>query len=84
MKAHATVAVVDDNESVRESLPDLLGALGHKAVAFSSAEDYLATCLLTSISCLLLDLPIHAMSSRALYAELVRRKMKIPFILITA
>jgi FixJ family two-component response regulator len=56
------VSVVDDDESVRESLPDLLRQLGFAAEAFSSAEAFLASAVLSETSCLLLDIVMPGMS----------------------
>ncbi len=50
------VTVVDDDESVRESLPDLLGELGFSARAFASAEELLASDALATTRCLILDI----------------------------
>jgi FixJ family two-component response regulator len=54
------VSVVDDDESVRESLPDLLRQFGFAAEAFSSAEDFLASDCLSRTRCLILDITCRA------------------------
>lgn len=84
MQHRAFVAVVDDDESVRESLPDLLREFGHEAEAFVSAEEYLASNRMDGTSCLLLDLAMPGMSGIDLKRELDRRGIKIPIIFITA
>ena len=56
------VSVVDDDESVRESLPDLLRQFGFAAEAFSSAEAFLASDVVSETSCLLLDVAMPGMS----------------------
>jgi FixJ family two-component response regulator len=84
MQQRAFVAVVDDDESVREALPDLLRELGHEAEAFDSAEAYLKSDRLSGTSCLLLDLAMPGMSGVDLKRELDRRGVKIPIIFITA
>jgi len=84
MQQRAFVAVVDDDESVREALPDLLRELGHEAEAFVSAEEYLQSDRLDRTSCLLLDLAMPGMSGIDLKRELDRRGSKIPIIFITA
>jgi FixJ family two-component response regulator len=84
MQQRALVAVVDDDESVREALPDLLRELGHESEAFGSAEAYLKSDLLVRTSCLLLDLAMPGMSGIDLKKELDRRGAKIPIIFITA
>jgi len=79
------VAVVDDDESVRESLPDLLRQLGFAARAFSSAEAFLASDSLDQTSCLILDIVMPGgMSGPELQRELARRRRRIPIVFITA
>lgn len=77
------VSIVDDDESVRESLPDLLRELGFSAEAFSSAEAFLASDVLSETSCLLLDIVMPGMSGPDLQQELTRRRQKIPIVFIT-
>jgi FixJ family two-component response regulator len=84
MEQRAFVAVVDDDESVREALPDLLRELGHEAEAFMSAEAYLKSDRLGLTSVLLLDLAMPGMSGIDLKRELDRRGVTIPIIFITA
>jgi len=78
------VAVVDDDESVRESLPDLLRELGFAVHAFSSAEEFLASEFLDNTECLILDVAMPGMSGPALQQELQRRRRRIPIVFITA
>jgi FixJ family two-component response regulator len=78
------VSVVDDDESVRESLPDLLREFGFAAEAFSSAEAFLASDSVSETSCLLLDVAMPGMSGPALQQELIRRRQDIPIVFITA
>jgi len=78
------VSVVDDDESVRESLPDLLGEFGFNARVFSSAEEFLASDCLDRTSCLILDIAMPGMSGLDLQRELQLRGQKIPIIFITA
>ena len=78
------VAVVDDDESVRESLPDLLRQFGFSAQAFSSAEDFLASEVVGETSCLILDVAMPGMSGPDLQQELIRRGPEIPIVFITA
>jgi len=78
------VAVVDDDESVRESLPDLLRELGFVVHAFSSAEGFLASEFLDDTDCLILDVAMPGMSGPALQQELLRRRRRIPIVFITA
>jgi FixJ family two-component response regulator len=78
------VSVVDDDESVRESLPDLLREFGFAARAFSSAEEFLSSDCLDQTSCLILDIAMPGMSGPKLQRELKRRGHEIPIIFITA
>ena len=79
----AIVVVVDDDVSVRESLPDLLNQLGHEARAFSSAEEFLASDVVRDAKCLILDIGLPGMSGPDLQRELIRRGLSIPTIFIT-
>ena len=78
------ISVVDDDESVRESLPDLLREFGLVAEAFHSAEAFLASDVVSETSCLLLDIAMPGMSGPELQQELVRRRQEIPIVFITA
>jgi FixJ family two-component response regulator len=78
------VSVVDDDESVRESLPDLLREFGFAARAFASAEEFLASDCVGDTNCLILDIAMPGMSGPALQLELSRRESAIPIVFITA
>jgi FixJ family two-component response regulator len=78
------VSVVDDDESVRESLPDLLRELGFSAQAFSSAEEFLDSGYVARTQCLILDVAMPGMTGPELQRELALRGQPIPIILITA
>ena len=84
MAAGPLVAIIDDDESVRESLPDLVKELGFAAEAFSSAEEFLASEHIESARCLLLDIAMPGMSGPELKRELTRRGREIPVVFITA
>ena len=85
MKATSSlVSVVDDDESVRESLPDLLREFGFAVRAFSSAEEFLASDCIDQTSCLILDIAMPGMTGPELQQELTQRRQKIPIIFITA
>jgi FixJ family two-component response regulator len=77
------VAVVDDDESVRESLPDLLRELGFAACAFSSAEAFLESDCIDQTRCLVVDIAMPGMTGPDLHRELRRRGREIPVIFIT-
>ena len=78
------VSVVDDDESVRESLPDFLRQVGFAAEAFSSAAAFLESDVVAETSCLLLDVAMPGMSGPELQQELKRRRQEIPIVFITA
>lgn len=78
------VSVVDDDESVRESLPDLLREFGFAAQAFSSAEEFLSSDCVGQTKCLILDVAMPGMTGPDLQRELARRRQKIPIVFITA
>jgi FixJ family two-component response regulator len=77
------VSVVDDDESVRESLPDLLREFGFAAQVFSSAEEFLSSGCIDETSCLILDIAMPGMTGPELHQELKRRGQEIPIIFIT-
>jgi FixJ family two-component response regulator len=78
------ISVIDDDESLRESLPDLLREFGFAAEAFSSAEDFLASDFIGQTRCLVLDVAMPGMSGPDLQQELARRRQEIPIVFITA
>ena len=78
------VSVVDDDESVRESLPDLLREFGFSAHAFADAEDFLRSGAADRTRCLILDVNMPGMSGPELKQELERRGYRIPVVFITA
>jgi FixJ family two-component response regulator len=75
--------VVDDDESVRESLPDLLREFGFAARAFSSAKEFLLSGCVDETSCLILDIAMPGISGPELQQELKRHGQEIPIIFIT-
>ena len=78
------IAVVDDDESVRESLPHLLGSVGFEAVAFVGPEEFLKDPGSGTFDCLILDVAMPGMSGLELLDELKRRSCPSPIIFITA
>jgi FixJ family two-component response regulator len=84
MGKQTLVSVIDDNESVRESLPDLLQQVGYNVQAFSSAEAFLASEAADETHCLILDVGLPGMSGPELQQELIRRGTAIPIVFITA
>ena len=84
MNVRSLVSIVDDDESIRESLPDLLRQFGFAAEAFPSAETFLASEALSETRCLILDIAMPGMSGPDLQQELRRRRQEIPIVFITA
>jgi FixJ family two-component response regulator len=84
MEIPLLISVVDDDQSVRESLPDLLTELGFAAQAFSSAEEFLTSNYLHETKCLILDVTMPGLSGPDLQRELKRRRHDFPIVFITA
>ena len=78
------VSIVDDDESVRESLPDLLEEFGFAVQAFSSAEEFLSSDSSQRTECLLLDVVMPDMTGPDLQREMERRRQRIPIVFMTA
>src|SRR5271170_5310171 len=83
MQQRVLISVVDDDESIRESLPALLETLGFTARPFASAEDFLASDVVDHTRCLISDVSMPVMSGPQLQDELRRRGLNIPIIFIT-
>ena len=83
MVARPLITVVDDDESVRESLPDLLKEFGFEAQTFSSAEEFLASESVDETKCLVLDVAMPGMTGPDLQRELTRRDREVPIVFIT-
>lgn len=84
MFRRSLVSVVDDDESVRESLPDLLREFGFDVEAFASASEFLASSSIARTDCLILDMAMPSMSGSELQMELQRIGCDIPIVFITA
>lgn len=83
MAVRLLVSIVDDDKSVRKSLPDLLREFGFAVEAFSSAEEFLASDYVGRTSCLILDMAMPGMSGPDLQRELRLRQQEIPIVFIT-
>jgi FixJ family two-component response regulator len=83
MAERLLVSVVDDDESVRESLPDLLREFGFAVKAFSSSEEFLASEDVDQTSCLILDVAMPGMLGPDLQRLLTLRRREIPIVFIT-
>ena len=84
MTKRSLVCIVDDNESVRESLPDLVQHAGYEVQTFASAEEFLESTAVDDATCLILDVGLPGMSGPDLHKELLRRRRLLPVVFITA
>jgi FixJ family two-component response regulator len=84
MIAVSLISVVDDDPSVRESLPNLLKQCGYAVRTFAAADAFLASDAVETTRCLILDVAMPGMSGPQLQQELIRRGLKIQIIFITA
>lgn len=83
-QAVATVAIVDDDESVRHALRQLLRAADYKALTFASAEEFLDSPDSDQADCLIVDVNLPGMSGVALVQLLSGQSRRMPALLITA
>lgn len=84
MSGRPLVAVIDDDVSVRESVPELLQQAGFAVSAFASAEAFLSADAADATDCLVLDIGLPGMSGPDLQQELARRGNRAPIVFITA
>ena len=78
------ISVVDDDESVRESLSGLIRSVGFGVMVFASAEEFLGSNRLLDTDCLILDVRMPGMSGIDLQRQLAASHTSIPVIFITA
>jgi FixJ family two-component response regulator len=79
----STIAVVDNDLRVREALLGLLKAAGFAAEAFGSAEEFLGSGRLTTVSCVIVDLRMPGMSGNDLQERLIASGCAVPIIVMT-
>lgn len=84
MSSPPVIAVVDDDEAMRDALSELLQVLSMECRTFERAEAFLATCSLDSFDCLITDLRMPGMSGMELIRELKVRGSRLPVIVITS
>lgn len=84
MPDKAVISIVDDDQSVREGMTDLVGTLGFSAVSFPSGEDFLKSNRVDSTACLITDMRMPGMTGLELHTQLVASGKSIPTVLITA
>jgi FixJ family two-component response regulator len=78
------ISVVDDDESLREAIYDLMDCMGLKTEVFSSAEDFLNSGSLRNTTCLIVDVRMPGMSGLELQSHLNAAGFRIPIIFISA
>jgi FixJ family two-component response regulator len=78
-----TIAVIDDDDRVLESLQNLLASCGYKAKAYSSAELFLTSGALSRTSCIITDVEMRRMSGLGLLQHVRSRQLNVPVIIIT-
>jgi FixJ family two-component response regulator len=78
------IAIIDDDEAMRDSLRDLMEAAGLVARCFASAEEFLASDLRAQAACLIVDIRMPKMSGLQLQAKLKEEECNTPIIFITA
>jgi FixJ family two-component response regulator len=78
------ITIVDDDQSVRDGIVDLVRAMGFDAEAVESAEDFLNSDRVETTSCLIADMRMPGMTGLDLYERLVESGRAIPTIVITA
>jgi FixJ family two-component response regulator len=83
-KHRKIVAIVDDDESVRDALKRLMRSMGLAAEVFASADEFLCSSDLNRTGCLVVDFNMPNMSGLDLHHSLSRQRKEIPTILITA
>lgn len=84
MSAKPLIAVVDDDESVRQAIGALIRSLGYAAVAFAAAGELLTSGRRNEISCVIADVQMPVLSGLDLHRQLAASGKPIPTILITA
>ena len=84
MHGKPCIAVVDDDESVRQGLENLISSVGYEAELYASAEEFLASSEAGGAACLVLDLRMPGMSGLELQRRLAAHSGAPPIIIITA
>jgi len=84
MSHEPLIAIVDDDESVRDAVQTLLESTGRRTVAFASAEQFLASPALSTAQCLILDLRMPGIDGVELLRRMLAANHRIPTIILTA
>lgn len=81
---HARIAVIDDDQSVRESLVGLIESVGYEVAFFGSAEEFLSWPKFDQVNCLIVDVRLPGISGLQLYSRITAIPLRIRTIFITA
>ena len=84
MSAAPLISIVDDDDSLRDSLNNLIRSVGFRAQGFASAEEFLNSTQLHDTECLILDVRMPGMSGLDLQRHLVAANSQIPIVFITS
>lgn len=84
MKSNCIIAIVDDDQSIREAMGDFLRSYGYESISFSSAEDFLTYGEFSSIDCILLDVKMNGLSGLDLQKILRGGRNPKPIIFMTS
>src|SRR5262252_3976152 len=84
MSAAALISIVDDDDSLRNSLNNLLRSLGYRTKSFSSTEEFVNSNHLHDTDCLILDVRMPGMSGLDLQHHLVEANSQVPIVFITS
>jgi FixJ family two-component response regulator len=83
-QASPLISIVDDDQVVRESIADLIEALGYAAITFASAEEFLESAQIDGTACLITDLQMPGVDGLELQRRLAATGYTTPIIFITA
>jgi len=84
MRKKPAVAIVDDDESMRDTTKDLFDSAGYPAATFDSAQSFLASGRLSDFGCLVADMRMPGMSGLELHEHLAATGTPLPTVLVTA
>ena len=77
------IAIVDDDQSVRDAVTNLFRSMGFPAMAFASAEEFLNAGSLDTTSCIVLDVQMPGMGGLSLQSHLAATGRQIPLVFVT-
>lgn len=84
LRRPCVVAVIDDDESVRESVVGLIESVGHCVMYFRSAEEFLDSAEINTVACMIVDVRLPGISGLELFSQMRANQQSIPTVFITA